>query len=90
MESSKRWVLTKKELFRKDINEKSEISIPDMLSQFKESVSHNWSEFLYVCIQVESKKVLKLVNYFDNRLLIKNFCSQAHDASKGRNKRITA
>jgi len=40
-ESTKKWVFTKKELVRKDKKEKSEINILDMLSQFRESVSHS-------------------------------------------------
>ena len=48
MESTNRWVFTKKELFRKDKNEKSDIITLDILSQFNESVNQSWSEFLYV------------------------------------------
>ena len=65
MESTNKWVFTKKELFKKDKNEKSDIITLDILSQFNESVSQSWSEFLYVWIHVESKKLLKLfINFF--------------------------
>jgi hypothetical protein len=46
IESTKKCVFTKNELVIKDKKEKSEISMPDILSQFKESVSQSWSEFL--------------------------------------------
>ena len=46
IESIKKCVFTKNELVIKDKKEKSEISMPDILSQFKESVSQSWSEFL--------------------------------------------
>ena len=46
IESTKKCVFTKNELVRKDKKLKSEINIPDILSQFKESVSQSWSEFL--------------------------------------------
>jgi len=48
IESTSKCWLTKKELLIKDKNEKSAVKRLDSLSQFKESVSHNWSEFLYV------------------------------------------
>ena len=56
MESTSKCWFTKKELLIKDRNEKSAVSKLDNLSQFRESVSQSWSEFLYVWIQVESVK----------------------------------
>lgn len=63
IESTSKWEFKKKELFRNETNEKSEMITFDILSQFNESVSHSWSEFLYVWIQEESKKLLKLFIY---------------------------
>ena len=45
-ESTSRWLFKKNELFKNDKKEKSDIITLDILSQFKESVSHSWSEFL--------------------------------------------
>ena len=39
--STSKWVFKKNELFKNDMNEKSEIITFDILSQFRESVSHN-------------------------------------------------
>ena len=40
---------------KKDV---SNVEIPDSFSQFNESANHVWSVDLYVCTQVESKKLL--------------------------------
>lgn len=55
--------LTKKELYRKDTKDVSEKASVEVFSQFKESDSHSWSEFLYVVIQFASIK-------FENCLFI--------------------
>ena len=49
--------MIKAELYKKEIKEKSDVAIEETLSQFSESVSHNWSELLYVDIQFASTKL---------------------------------
>lgn len=56
----------------KDTKEKSEVAMVDILSQLSESVNHNWSEFLYVDIQLASLKLENclIILYRINKIFI--------------------